>query len=117
MPRPKPVRDRNPVTVAIVGIVLMVASALTALHADRLPVIGGGTSYTAHFAESAGLREGNEVRVAGVKVGQVTDVALDRDRVRVAFRVKDAWVGSTSTVAISIKTLLGDKYLAVDPLG
>lgn len=31
--------------------------------------------------------------------------------------MKDAWIGNSSTVGIAIKTLLGDKYLAVDPLG
>ena len=36
---------------------------------------------------------------------------------KVAFKVKDTWVGNASTVAIKIKTLLGEKYLAVDPLG
>ncbi|MFC9974494.1 MCE family protein [Spirillospora sp. NPDC127200] len=115
--RLKPVRDRNPVTVAVTGLVAIVVSALVALSADDLPVIGGGTTYTAEFGEAAGLRTGNEVRVAGVKVGKITQVALDRGRVRVAFRVKDTWIGDASTAAIAIKTLLGDKYLAVDPLG
>ncbi len=36
---------------------------------DDLPIIGGGTGYTAYFTEAAGLKPGNEVRVAGVKVG------------------------------------------------
>ncbi|MFC0042350.1 MCE family protein [Actinomadura rayongensis] len=115
--RPKPVRDRNPITVAIVGLALILAIAIAALNVANLPIIGGGTTYTAYFAESGGLRDGNEVRVAGIKVGSVTGVKLDRGKVRVAFRVKNTWIGNTSTIAISIKTLLGDKYLAVDPLG
>ncbi len=57
------------------------------------------------------------MRVAGVKVGKVTGVSLDGDRVKVRFKVKDTWVGDRSTAAIKIKTLLGEKYLAVDPLG
>ncbi|MBW8481667.1 MCE family protein [Actinomadura sp. PM05-2] len=95
----------------------MVLVALLALRAGDLPVIGGGTDYTAEFAEAAGMRTGNEVRVAGVKVGKITSVALARGRVRIGFRVKHAWIGDASTAAIAIKTLLGDKYLAVDPLG
>jgi len=31
--------------------------------------------------------------------------------------VKGAWVGNETTAAIKIKTLLGDKFLALDPLG
>ncbi|RAY11029.1 ABC transporter substrate-binding protein [Actinomadura craniellae] len=116
-PRLKPVRERNPIIVAVVGVVAILVSSLVAYSADDLPVIGGGTTYTAEFTEAAGLRSGNEVRVAGVKVGKVTGVELDRAKVKVSFRVKDAWIGNASTAAIAIKTLLGDKYLAVDPLG
>ena len=36
------------------------------------------------LTESAGLHSGNEVRVAGVKVGKVTGVSLDRGRVKVS---------------------------------
>ncbi|MFD0684249.1 MCE family protein [Actinomadura fibrosa] len=116
-PRFKPVRERNPVLVALVSFALIIALGLLAFNARNLPVIGGGTRYTADFSEAAGLRPGNEVRVAGVKVGEVTGVRLSGAKVVVAFRVRKTWVGDASTAAIAIKTLLGDKYLALDPLG
>ncbi|GAA3939028.1 MCE family protein [Actinoplanes auranticolor] len=109
--------SRHPVLAGVLGLALAAALAVLAFNADNLPIIGGGTTYTADFTEAAGLRTGNEVRVAGVKVGTVTRVALHGGVVRVGFRVKDTWVGDTSTVAIRIKTLLGDKVLALDPLG
>ncbi|MGI8332994.1 MCE family protein [Actinomadura scrupuli] len=113
----RPVRERDPIAVCLAGFAIIIVLALLAYSADDLPVIGGGTTYTADFTESAGLTSGNEVRVAGVKVGKVTGVTLDRGKVKVAFRVKDTWIGDASTAAIEIKTLLGDKYLTVDPLG
>ncbi|MFF3593890.1 MCE family protein [Kitasatospora indigofera] len=113
----RPLRDRNPVVVGAVGLLLLAVAGTAAYNADALPVIGGGTAYAADFSEAAGLRSGNEVRVAGVKVGKVTGVALDGDRVKVTFTVRDTWIGDASTAAIGIKTLLGEKYLAVDPLG
>lgn len=113
----RPVRDRNPVAVGAVGLVLLLLLTVLAYRADDLPFGGGGTAYTADFTEAAGLRPGDEVRVAGARVGKVTSVALDGDRVKVAFRVRDAWVGDASTVAIGIRTLLGAKYLALVPLG
>ncbi|MFI7545194.1 MCE family protein [Actinoplanes sp. NPDC049599] len=109
--------SRHPALAGVLGLVLAAVLALVAFNADHLPIVGGGTTYTADFTEAAGLRTGNEVRVAGVKVGTVTRVALHDGLVRVDFRVKDTWVGDTSTVAIRIKTLLGDKVLALDPLG
>ncbi|GGZ22776.1 MCE family protein [Streptomyces nitrosporeus] len=115
--RTKPVRERNPVVVGTAGLVVLALLGLAAYRADALPLIGGGTSYSADFTESAGLEDGDEVRIAGVKVGEVTGVSLDGDEVKVDFTVKDAWIGDSSTVGIAIKTLLGEKYLAVDPLG
>ena len=108
---------RRPALAGVLGIVLAAVLALLAFNAGNLPIVGGGTTYTADFTEAAGLRTGNEVRVAGVKVGTVTSVALHGGLVRVDFRVKDTWVGDASTAAIRIKTLLGEKFLALDPLG
>ena len=113
----KSMSERNPVVVGVVGLVILAALGLLAYYADDLPLIGGGTDYTAAFTEAAGLQPGDEVLVAGVKVGQVTGIGLEGGHVKVTFRVKDTWVGDASTVAIKIRTLLGAKYLAVDPLG
>ncbi|MFF5986288.1 MCE family protein [Prauserella flavalba] len=110
-------QKRNPIPIAVVGIVLMVLGTVAALNSDDLPIIGGGTTYTADFSEAAGLQADDEVRIAGVKVGKVTDVELAGDRVRVSFKVKDAWLGDRTSAAIKIKTLLGQKYVALDPVG
>ncbi|GGI93725.1 ABC transporter substrate-binding protein [Saccharopolyspora subtropica] len=111
-----PFSQRDPLRIGIVGLLALVLVLLLALNIERLPLIGG-TTYTAHFTEAAGLRPDNEVRIAGVKVGTVTDVELVGDHVEVSFRVGDAWLGDRTTAAIKIKTLLGQKYLALDPQG
>ncbi|MEU3999143.1 MCE family protein [Streptomyces fungicidicus] len=115
-PRIKPVKERNPVAVGVVGLAALALLAALVYRVDRLP-FGGGTQYSADFSEAAGLDGGDEVRIAGVKAGRVTGVALDGARVKVTFEVEDAWIGDRTTAAIAIKTLLGDKYLALDPLG
>ncbi|MBT3151290.1 MCE family protein [Streptomyces sp. CHD11] len=115
-PRFTPVRERNPVAVGVAGLLALTLLGGLAYSADRLPFTGG-TAYSADFSESAGLDEGDEVRIAGVKVGKVTGVALDGARVKVSFEVEEAWLGNRTTAAIAIKTVLGDKYLALDPLG
>jgi phospholipid/cholesterol/gamma-HCH transport system substrate-binding protein len=113
----KPFRERNPYTIGIVSISVLVLVLLAAFYSDDLPIIGGGTTYSADFTEDAGLQSGDDVRIAGVKVGKVTDVTLEGDHVKVAFQVKNAWMGNQSTADIKIKTLLGAKYLSVDPQG
>lgn len=113
----KRLKDRDQAAVGTVTIVLIVLGLLVAFNADDLPIIGGGTTYTAEFSESAGLKPGNEVRLAGVKVGAVRTVELARNKVVVDFRVKDVSLGNRSTVSIEIKTLLGDKYLGIASAG
>lgn len=115
----KPVQERNPVLIAVAGLVALGIVALAAFNASSLPYIGGGTSYTADFSEAAGLGDGDEVRIAGVKVGEVTGVGLDGAKVKVTFKIKDddTWIGDRTTASIAIKTLLGDKYVALDPVG
>ena len=89
---------------------------LVTFNAESLPIIGGGKIYAAQFAEAGGLKEGNEVRVAGVKVGKVTDISLDGAQVvTVKFRVKVDELGDQTTAAVKVKTMLGQKYLALEP--
>lgn len=116
-PRIKPFRLRNPIAVGAVTALVMALIGTATFFSDDLPILGGGTTYQAEFREAAGLKPNDEVRVAGVKVGEVTEVGLAGDHVEVRFRVKDAWVGNRTTAAIKIKTLLGQKNLVLDPVG
>lgn len=109
--------ERNRIVIAVVGIAALVAVFFATFYAEDLPVVGGGEKHSAYLAETAGLRAGDEVRVAGVKVGKVTGIELVGDKVLVSFRVKGVSLGEESTAAIKIKTLLGKKFLSVDPLG
>ncbi|MFI7606257.1 MCE family protein [Micromonospora sp. NPDC049366] len=117
----KPFRERNPVAVGAVGLVVIVATLLGAFQLDRLAALTG-RSYEAAFSDASGLAAGNEVRVAGVRVGAVTAVELARGPqpyVRVRFRVDDDGVrlGRETGATIRIKTVLGQKYLALAPAG
>lgn len=109
--------ERNRVVIAVIGLVALVATFFATFYAEDLPVIGGGDRHQAYLAETAGLHAGDEVRVAGVKVGKVTDIELVGKQVLVTFRVKGVEVGDQSTAAVKIKTLLGKKFLSIDPLG
>ena len=114
----KPFRERNPAVIGAAGLVVIALLILAAFHAQDLPLIGGGKSLSAAFTDASGIKPGDEVRVAGVKVGKVTGVALDHGHVRVDFRVKHGvTLGTTPTASIRIKTILGQKYLAVAPDG
>ena len=113
----RPFRDRNPVIIGAVSLSVIAALVFLAFNAQSLPLIGGGTVYRAQFSEAAGLQPDDPVRVAGVKVGKVEGLALEKGAVTVEFRVQDAFVGDRSEAAIKIETVLGAKYLALVPRG
>ena len=112
-----PFREQNKTVIGAVGITVILLLVAMAFSADKLPVIGGGKVYQAAFSEAAGLQPNDEVRVAGVKVGKVTGVDLDGERVIVHFRVKNAEFGKNSRADIRIKTVLGRKFLMLTPDG
>lgn len=116
----KPLKERNQATVGLVSLVLIVLSVVVAYQLDEIPLLNNSSTYSAHFAESAGLQPGDEVQVAGVKVGEVDDVVLDGTRVLATFSIDSfdtSRIGEGTTASIEIKTLLGDKYLALVPRG
>ncbi|MFD5324864.1 MCE family protein [Streptomyces sp. NPDC127092] len=113
-----PFRERNPVVIGAAGLTTIALLIAAAFNVESLPLIGGGDTYSAAFPEAGGLRPGDEVRIAGVKTGKVDDVELAGDHVKVTFRVTgDPELGSRTGASIRIKTILGAKYLALDPKG
>ncbi len=114
--------SRNPLPIGIIGLVFLLVLLVAAFNAASLPLIGGGTQYTAYFSESANLKPDDDVRIAGVRAGQVQTVSLQRNNktgyhVKVTFTVKQGWVGNQSTIDIKLKTLLGSKYLEINSTG
>jgi phospholipid/cholesterol/gamma-HCH transport system substrate-binding protein len=113
-----PFRERNPVVVGAVSIIVIALMILAAFKASDLPLIGGGDTYYAAFSEAGGLQANDEVRIAGVRVGKVEKVELEGDHVRVEFRLdKSADFGTETGAAIKVKTLLGAMFLALEPAG
>jgi phospholipid/cholesterol/gamma-HCH transport system substrate-binding protein len=114
----RPFRERNPVLVGFAGLVAIALMVLAAFRADQLPLIGGGDTYYAEFSEAGGLQSGDEVRVAGVKVGEVKELTLDGNVVRVEFLVdKGVEFGPDTEAVIRVKTLLGDMFVGLEPEG
>jgi phospholipid/cholesterol/gamma-HCH transport system substrate-binding protein len=112
-----PFRERNPIIIGAIGLAVIAAMLLLAFNTDRLPLLGG-RQHSAALSEAGGLKPGDDVRIAGVKVGKVTAVDLEGAHVRVDFSVnRSTELGSTTRAAVRIKTILGQKFLALDPSG
>jgi phospholipid/cholesterol/gamma-HCH transport system substrate-binding protein len=113
----KAMSERNPVIVGAVCISVLVGANVLAINYDMLPFFKG-KDYSAYFAEAGGLTSGNEVRVSGYKVGQVSGVSLDGPRVLVKFHVdNDVRLGDRTEAAVKLKTALGTKTLEITPRG
>jgi phospholipid/cholesterol/gamma-HCH transport system substrate-binding protein len=90
---------------------------LTGLLAQTLGSISfnGGNTYRARFTDVAGLLVGDDVRVAGVKVGQVSRISVVDDKIaEVAFTVDDQVpVATTVQAKIRYRNLVGQRYIAL----
>jgi len=96
---------------AVVGVVI--AAALL------VKVVGFGyTRYTAEFAQAAALAPGNPIVVAGIEVGRVTSMRLAGDRVVAGLSVRnDIPMGKDTRATIQVMTILGSRYLKLEPDG
>lgn len=113
-----PFRERNPVVIGAASIAVLIVLLLMAFNANKLPLIGGGTTYHADFTEAGGLKTGDEVRIAGVRVGKVTGIELAGNTVHVDFDIQDnPGFGTLTAAQIKVKTILGSMFLALVPAG
>ncbi|MGZ8177880.1 MCE family protein [Williamsia sp. SKLECPSW1] len=102
----------------VIGVALFVVVALgltwTMWSTLLRPVSGRTVTYTATFTDASGVRPGDDVRMAGVRVGRVESLALDGTLARVRFSVQsDQSVYQDTKVLIRYQNLIGQRYLAL----
>lgn len=85
--------------------------------------LGGTDGYdiTAQFDNVGGLRERAPITMAGVKIGRVTDIRLDTERLNavVTLTIEQKYDDLPADSIASIRTsgLLGEQFVALDPGG
>lgn len=78
-------------------------------------VSGETSSFTTYFNDASGLHEGDDVRMAGVRVGRVSSIELDRNRAEVTFEVqKDQSIYSNTKASIKYQNLIGQRYVGLE---
>ncbi|MCG7494828.1 outer membrane lipid asymmetry maintenance protein MlaD [Thalassobius sp. Cn5-15] len=112
----------NPTEVAVGAIVLAAAIGFVA-YAGQITGFSASTAgypLTASFRSLEGVSVGTDVRLAGVKVGSVTDVSLNPQTFRAdtEILVQDGIdVPDDSAIVISSEGLLGGNYVEIVPGG
>jgi phospholipid/cholesterol/gamma-HCH transport system substrate-binding protein len=105
---------RAGIKMALFTVVTLLATALlaaTIANTDNRPT----SSYGAVFVDAVNLNPGDEVRLAGVRVGSVSAVQLyEGTKAKVTFGVDRAVAMTTTTLAvIRYRNLIGQRYLAL----
>ena len=110
-------RERNRALTGLVGTLVTLALVAAALEFPSLPLIHHNATFSAQFASAGGLATGDIVTVDGVKVGSITQMALDGDRVKVTFTVSGVHLGPTTSAAAKVLSPVGTEYMELDPSG
>jgi phospholipid/cholesterol/gamma-HCH transport system substrate-binding protein len=107
----------------LIGAVVLTAAVGFLVYAANTADVGaGGQGYelVAKFRKAEGIDVGGDVRIAGVKVGSISSMELDRKTyfATVTFIIDDdVKVPDDSLAKITSASLLGDSYIAIDPGG
>ncbi|MPZ68501.1 MAG: MCE family protein [Actinobacteria bacterium] len=108
----KSVRERSPWIVGIISILAIGLGVGLAFSVNRFSFIKGVYPIYADLQDAAGLIPGNEVRVAGVKVGTVTQIVLTEDAARIKMEIeRDVQLPEETRLEVKLKTLLGQKFI------
>jgi len=116
-------KARSLVEVASGAAILAVAAiflAYAVLHSGRGAVNGDGMQLRARFDRIDGLSNGADVRIAGVKVGSVTDSRIDPQTfgAELTMRVdRSLRLPEDTSAEITSEGLLGGKYVSLVPGG
>jgi phospholipid/cholesterol/gamma-HCH transport system substrate-binding protein len=96
-------------------LVTTVATAVLALSISGVGV-DDRTSYTARFTDVTSLNPGDDVRIAGVRVGQVDELEIvDRHLALVHFSVESGRrLPADTTAIIRYRNMLGQRYIALE---
>ena len=111
-------RGTKLITRGFLGVVLILLVITVGLRPQQVVAWATEIRYQALFAQAGGLAAGNDVTMAGMKVGTVSDVALRDGQALVTFSLAGRIaLGSDTTAHIRTGSLLGRRVLTVDPDG
>lgn len=96
---------------AVITVTLTALLGLTIANTT----LGDTSGYTARFSDVTGLNKGDDIRMSGVRIGQITDIAVVDDKwADVRFDVEaNRELPKSVTAAIKYRNLIGQRYVAL----
>ena len=111
--------SRNAVETVMGAVVLVVAAVfLFFAYTTNKVTASTGNVYSAQFSRVDGIRDGTDVRISGIKVGQVVSLVLEPGTfyANVQISVDPRYKLSKDSIAsIKMSGLLGDKFVDIEP--
>ena len=107
-------------TVGAFVLLGLVAILYLALQVGSNRWAGDHYSLYARFLNAGGLNEGSSVQIAGVKVGTVGSITLNKEQMVAMVELKlptDLVLDDDTIASIKSTGLIGDKFLALNPGG
>jgi phospholipid/cholesterol/gamma-HCH transport system substrate-binding protein len=113
-------RSMVDLSVGVFVLVGLLALGWLSVKLGRVELLGsGGYVLTADFPSVGGLKVGSSVEIAGVEIGRVDSITLDKDfqaRVRMTIR-PGIKLQDDSIASIKTKGLIGERYIRINPGG
>ena len=111
-------------TETVVGLFVLagiICVGYLTIRLGKMEILGNNT-YTVYgrFESVTGLTKGASIEIAGVQIGQVSDITLDKERYVAVVAMKiEKGIKLTDDVIASLKTagLIGDKFVKLTPGG
>src|SRR6201991_1757183 len=111
-------RGMQLIRTGFIGVVLVVLVILVGLAPEKLSAWATSVRYQALFEDAGGLAAGNDVTISGIKVGNVSKVALEGRNAVVTFALDGTVsLGSDTTAHVRTGTLLGERVLTLESKG
>ncbi|HYA31042.1 MAG TPA: outer membrane lipid asymmetry maintenance protein MlaD [Acidobacteriota bacterium] len=108
---------RTDVLVGIFVLAGLICLGYLAIRLGKLELFGAqGYVVFADFVSVAGLKLGDPIEIAGVRIGKVEAISLADDRARLTLRVTDGVKLQDDVIAsVRARGLIGDKFVLVTP--
>ncbi|HEY7218486.1 MAG TPA: MlaD family protein [Candidatus Binatia bacterium] len=110
-------QSRTDIIVGVFVLVGLVCLGYLAIRLGKLEVFGAqGYVVFADFVSVAGLKLGDPVEIAGVRIGKVEGIGLAEDRARLTLRIGDGIKLQDDVIAsVRARGLIGDKFVLITP--
>ena len=109
--------SRTDVVVGLFVLVGLTCLGYLAIRLGKLELFASqGYVVFADFASVAGLKLGDPVEIAGVRIGRVEGIGLADDKARLTLRLSDGTKLQEDVIAsVRARGLIGDKFVLVSP--